>query len=58
MTENNPYPDVNVYKYCVVMNDPNEFSTEELLYQKAELKHQLIKKVERIMKRRSNRLSS
>lgn len=49
MSENNQYPEVHVYKYTVVL-DNDEPSSEELLYQKAERKHSLIKKVERIMK--------
>lgn len=50
MTEQNPFPKVNVYKYCIY--DKNEIlpSSEELLYQKAEKKHILIKRVERILK--------
>jgi hypothetical protein len=49
MTENNPNPEVHVHKYCIVLDDDVP-SSEELLYQKAEQKHLLIKKVERIMK--------
>lgn len=49
MTPENPYPKVNVYKYCIVL-DSNKPTTEELLYQKAEKKHILIKQVERILK--------
>lgn len=49
MTENNPYPEVHVYKYAIV-HDDNIPSSEEILYQKAESKHVLIKKVERILK--------
>lgn len=49
MTQENPYPEVHVYKYAVVLE--NGFpSTEELLYQKAEQKHVLIKKIERVLK--------
>jgi len=48
MNENNVYPFVNVYKYVVSI--PNGLSSEEELYQKAELKYLLIKKVERAMK--------
>jgi hypothetical protein len=47
MSEQNPYPIVNVYKYCIVLE--NGISTEELLYQKAEKKHILVKRVERIL---------
>jgi len=48
MSEKNPYPEVNVYKY--VVNLPNESSTEIVLYEKAEKKLMLIKKLERVMK--------
>lgn len=48
MNENNIYPEVNVYKYVVSVSDG--LSTEEELYQKAELKYMLIKKIERAMK--------
>ena len=48
MTEDNPYPEVNVYKY--VVNLPTKSSTEIELYRKAEKKLILIKKIERIMK--------
>lgn len=49
INEDNPYPKVNVYKYCVVIND-KEPSSEELLYQKAERKHILIKEIEHVIK--------
>jgi hypothetical protein len=53
MTQDNPYPEVNVYKY--VVNLPNKSgnfnpSTEIELYRKAEKKIMLIKKIERTMK--------
>jgi superfamily II DNA or RNA helicase len=48
MTEKNPYPEVNVYKY--VVNLPGKDSTEIVLYEKAEKKLMLIKKLERVMK--------
>lgn len=48
MTEENPFPTVNVYKYAVRLD--NGLSSEEELYRKAELKHILIKKIERILK--------
>jgi len=48
MTEKNPYPEVNVYKY--VVNLPDQMSTEIKLYFKAEKKLMLIKKIERVMK--------
>lgn len=46
-SESNPYPVVDVYKYCMVEDKP---TNEELLYQKAEKKHAMIKYVERIIK--------
>lgn len=48
MSENTPYPEVDVYKYAIVSEENP--TSEELLYQKAEQKHLLIKKVERILK--------
>lgn len=49
MTKENPYPEVNVYKYAVTLNN-STLSSEEELYKKAELKYLLIKKVERALK--------
>jgi superfamily II DNA or RNA helicase len=49
MSEDNVYPKVNVYKYVISLENGN-MSTEEELYQKAELKYMLIKKIERAMK--------
>ena len=48
MNENNIFPEVKIYKYAVSI--PNGLSSEEELYQKAELKYLLIKKVERCLK--------
>jgi hypothetical protein len=48
MTEKNPYPEVNVYKYVVSLD--NDISTEIKLYIKSEKKLMLIKKIERVMK--------
>ncbi len=48
MTEEKPFPQVDVYKYVVTLDD--ELSNEEELYRKAELKYELIKKLERAMK--------
>jgi len=48
MTKDNPYPKVNVYKYAVDLNEG--MSSEVDLYRKAELKHLLVKKIERSMK--------
>lgn len=52
ITEDNPYPVVNVYKYCVVI-DKKTPSTEELIYKRAEKKHVLIKEIEHIIKENS-----
>jgi hypothetical protein len=48
MNENNMYPEVRVFKYVIRLEDG--LSTEEDLYRKAEIKHILVKKVERIIK--------
>jgi len=48
MSEENPFPMVNVYKYVVSVD--NGLSSEEELYRKSEEKYVLIKKVERAMK--------
>lgn len=48
MSKKNPFPHVNTYKYAITTE--GKMSTEEDLYRKAELKHMLVKKVERIMK--------
>ncbi len=48
INENNPYPKVDVYKYCVI--DDNSLSSEEKIYQRAEKKHILIKEIEHIIK--------
>jgi superfamily II DNA or RNA helicase len=48
MSETNVYPEVAVYKYVISL--PDKLTTEEELYQKAELKHIIIKKMERAMK--------
>jgi hypothetical protein len=48
MTKENPYPEVKVYKYATVFE--NELSSEIILYQKAEIKYVLIKKIERYLK--------
>lgn len=48
MSEENPFPTVNVYKYVVSLE--GELSSEEELYKKAEMKYLLIKKIERAMK--------
>ena len=43
-------PVVNVYKYAISFKDNSKLSSEEELYKKAEIKHILIKKIERIMR--------
>jgi len=48
MSEENVFPYVNVYKYVVGLE--KGLSSEEELYQKAEMKYMLIKKLERCMK--------
>jgi hypothetical protein len=48
MNENNIYPEVKVFKYVVRVEEG--LSTEEDLYRKAEIKHLLVKKVERYIK--------
>jgi len=52
--EDNPYPKVNVYKYCIVLDSNKgqvpEPSSEELIYQNAERKHILIKEIEHLIK--------
>jgi len=50
MSEEDQYPSVNVYKYAVCLNNNEGLSSEEELYQKAEKKYLLIKKLERAMK--------
>jgi len=47
-TESNQYPSVNIYKYAVITK--GVVSSEIELYRKAELKHILVKKVERALK--------
>lgn len=48
INDNNKFPEVKVFKYAVSVE--NGLSTEIELYRKAELKHILIKKVERAIK--------
>jgi len=43
------YPEVNVYRYVVALQN-KELSTDEILYQKAEIKYLTVKKVERALK--------
>jgi len=52
INDKNRYPEVNVLRYVVSINDkkPNELSTDEILYQKAEIKYLTVKEVERALK--------
>lgn len=48
ITESNKYPEVRVYRYVVSLK--GDLSSDEKLYQKAEKKYLLVKRVERLMK--------
>ena len=48
-TPDNPYPEVRVYRYVSSLST-NEISTDIILYQNAEKKYIMVKKVERILK--------
>jgi len=48
ITDNYREPEVHVFKYVVGLD--NRLSTDEILYQKAELKYLTVKKIERAMK--------
>ena len=48
--EENPYPEVKVYKLVVKLLNSDELSSEGVLYQKAERKYLLVKRCERIAK--------
>jgi hypothetical protein len=52
INDNNKYPEVNVFRYVVAINDkkPDELSNDEILYQKAEVKYLIVKEVERALK--------
>lgn len=50
MNEEDPYPEVSIFRYTVSVPDKSKLSTEEELYQKAEKKFMLIKQVERAIK--------
>jgi len=52
INDNYRYPEVNVYRYVVALSDKKqtELSTDEILYQKAELKYLTIKEIERALK--------
>lgn len=49
-SEENPYPEVRVYKLVVKLNDSDELTREGILYQKAETKYLLVKDCERVAK--------
>ena len=45
------YPEVNVFRYVISLDDKSgKLSTDEILYQKAELKYLVVKEVERALK--------
>jgi len=45
------YPEVNVFRYAISLDDKSgKLSTDELLYQKAEIKYLEVKKIERALK--------
>jgi hypothetical protein len=48
VSDTNHFPKVNIYRYVVGVKD--KLSTDEILYQKAELKYILVKNVERLLK--------
>jgi superfamily II DNA or RNA helicase len=48
INDENKYPEVNVFRYVVALKD--KLSTDELLYQKAELKYLTVKEVEHALK--------
>ena len=50
INDNYKFPKVDVYRYVVSLNDKKELSSDEQLYQKAELKYLTVKKVESALK--------
>ena len=48
INDKNKYPKVNVFRYVVALKD--KLSTDELLYQKAELKYLTVKEIEHALK--------
>jgi len=51
VNEDNKFPKVNVYRYVVAINDKNKtLSSDQVLYQKAELKYLVIKDIEHALK--------
>ena len=53
ITDTNKYPRVNVYQYSISIEDrnKNKLSSDELLFQKAELKYLTVKKIEHALKK-------
>jgi len=51
VSDTNRFPQVNVYRYVVAIE--KGLSTDETLYQKAELKYLLVKNIERVLKEAS-----
>jgi DNA polymerase III delta prime subunit len=50
INDDNRFPKVNIYRYVVGIPNKEQLSTDEILYQKAELKFLLVKKIEQILK--------
>ena len=52
INDKNRFPKVYVYRYVIALNnrDIKELSTDEILYQKAELKYLTVKQIERLLK--------
>lgn len=48
-TEENPYPEILIYKLIVKIKNSDQLSTEGILYQKAERKYILVKDTERVL---------
>jgi len=51
MSEDNPFPEVKLFRYVVSLKKNEGISSEEKLYQKAEIKYLLVNKVERVLKK-------
>ena len=50
INDSNRFPKVYVYRYVIGLKDLKELSTDETLYQKAELKYLTVKQIERLLK--------
>jgi superfamily II DNA or RNA helicase len=51
ISDENKFPKVYVYRYVVALNHKtDELSTDEILYQKSEIKYLLVKQIERLLK--------